>query len=159
MAAKVRALVVDDSGVMRKMVMRSLTQAELADFEFTEAADGVQAFEKFKTEAFEIAFIDWNMPNMTGVDLVREIRRYEAQNGFERIPLVMVTSEKTMGKMQEALDEAGADAYIAKPFTVDDLRAKLQKPIARAQQLADAGGARKPAGAKSGGGFFGRLFG
>jgi len=158
MSVKLRALVVDDSGVMRKMVMRSLQQADLAEFEFTEAQDGCDALTKFKESSFEIAFIDWNMPNMTGIDLVREIRSYERENGFSRIPLIMVTSEKTMGKMQEALDEAGADAYIAKPFTVADLQGKLRKVVALAKKIAEGGGARKVA-ARSGSGLLGRLFG
>ncbi len=158
MSVKVRALVVDDSAVMRKMVMRSLTQAELADFEFTEAADGADALQKFQEQPFEIAFIDWNMPNMTGYELVCAIRKWESEHGYQPIPLVMVTSEKTMGKMQQALDEGGADAYIAKPFTVEELQSKLRKCAARARELAEAGGARQPAQASSGG-LFKRLFG
>src|SRR5262249_21612664 len=114
MNVKLKALVVDDSGVMRKMVMKSLTEAKLADFEFVEAVDGADALAKFDPNEFHIAFIDWNMPNMTGIDLVRKIRSLE---DVVHVGLVMVTSEKTMGKIQEALDEAGADAFISKPFT------------------------------------------
>src|SRR6266849_3461519 len=106
---QLKALVIDDSGVMRKMVMKSLTEAKLAEFEFIEAEDGQVALDKLKNNEIDIAFVDWNMPNMTGIDFVKEVRKHERSNGHDAIPLVMVTSEKTMGKVQEALDEAGAD--------------------------------------------------
>src|SRR5438874_3704467 len=118
MSTKLRALVVDDSGVMRKMIMKSLTEACLAEFEFVEAEDGKDALEKFQAQDIAIAFVDWNMPNMTGVDFVREVRKQEKLKDEDPIPLVMITSEKTMGKVQEALDEAGADGFISKPFGV-----------------------------------------
>jgi two-component system chemotaxis response regulator CheY len=126
MNVKLKALVIDDSGVMRKMVMKSLADSQLALFDFVEAVDGADALTKFDPNEFHIAFIDWNMPNMTGIDLVRKIRALEDTS---HVGLVMVTSEKTMGKIQEALDEAGADAFITKPFTVEELQHKLKKVI------------------------------
>ena len=138
-----KALVVDDSKVMRMMVMSGLRKTGLAEFEFVEAEDGVQALEKLKEPGVGIAFVDWNMPNMTGLDFVKEVRK---QPEFKTLPLVMVTSEKTMGKMEQALNEAGADAYICKPFTPEEMQQKLDKIIARAT----AG--------TSGGGLLGRLF-
>lgn len=125
MSLTLRALVVDDSGVMRKMVMQSLSRSELAGFEFTEAEDGVDALSKFDPQKIDIGFVDWNMPKMTGIELVRKIR---AMGNTNHIPLVMVTSEKTVSKIEEALDESGADAYICKPFTVEELQRKL-KPV------------------------------
>jgi two-component system chemotaxis response regulator CheY len=133
MSIKLRALVIDDSGVMRKMVIKALTDAQLAEFEFIEAEDGQIAFEKLKESAIDIAFVDWNMPNMTGVDFVREVRKWEKSNDHEHIPLVMVTSEKTMGKIQEALDQAGADGFITKPFTAEEMKVKLKKHTDKAQ--------------------------
>ncbi len=126
MNVKLKALVIDDSGVMRKMVMKSLADSQLALFDFVEAVDGADALTKFDPNEFHIAFIDWNMPNMTGIDLVRKIRELEDTS---HVGLVMVTSEKTMGKIQEALVEAGADAFITKPFTVEELQHKLKKVI------------------------------
>lgn len=126
-----KALVVDDSGVMRKMVMKGLVDSKLANFEFVEAVDGQDALSKFEPKEIDIGFIDWNMPNMTGIDFVKEIRSLYG-TGASAVPLVMVTSEKTMGKIQEALDEAGADAFICKPFTVEELQSKLKKAIERA---------------------------
>jgi two-component system chemotaxis response regulator CheY len=131
---RLKALVIDDSGIMRKMVMKSLTEAKLADFEFVEAVDGADALAKFDPQEIGIAFVDWNMPNMTGVDFVRAVRaKLRAQDYTEDLPMVMVTSEKTMAKIQEALDEAGADAFITKPFTTEELARKLKKVVDKAQ--------------------------
>lgn len=164
MSTPLKALVIDDSGVMRKMVMKSLTEAKLAEFSFVEAEDGRDALDKLKANEIDIAFVDWNMPNMTGVDFVREVRKEEKINDTEGIPLVMVTSEKTMGKMQEALDEAGADGFISKPFTVQEMQVKLKKHIDKAALLRSRRNRAKQAVAAapaqaSGGGWFGKLFG
>jgi two-component system chemotaxis response regulator CheY len=70
----IRALVIDDSKVMRSMVMQSLQKTRLADFEFIEAQDGADALEKFDPDEIDIVFADWNMPNMSGIDFVREVR-------------------------------------------------------------------------------------
>jgi two-component system chemotaxis response regulator CheY len=146
---KVKALVVDDSRVMRNMVMQSLTKSGLAEFEFVEGSDGADALAKFNPTEIDIAFVDWNMPNMTGIDFVRAAR---AKGDTEHVPMIMVTSEKTMGKMEEALDSAGANAYICKPFTVDELKHKLQKIFDGIEAYRQ--GQEQPAG----GGFFSRLF-
>ncbi len=163
MSTKVKALVIDDSGVMRKMVMKSLTDAKLTDFEFIEAQDGKDALDKLNANDIHIAFVDWNMPNMTGIDFVREVRAQEKRNGDDPIPLVMVTSEKTMGKVQEALDESGADAFISKPFTVEEFQRKLKKVVEKAQtimlrRLRMRREQDEPAEQKAGGGFFSKLF-
>ncbi len=132
---KLKALVIDDSGVMRKMIMKSLTESKLAEFEFVEAEDGQVALEKLKSNDIDIAFVDWNMPVMNGIDFVKEVRKKEKVTGDEPIRLVMVTSEKTIAKIEEALDEAGADSFISKPFTVDEMQHKLKKHVERAQLL------------------------
>ena len=131
--AKLKALVIDYSGVMRKTVMQSLEKTGLAEFEFVEAEDGADALAKFDP-AIHIAFVDWNMPNMTGVEFVRKVRELTRQSDEpENIPLVMVISEKTMAKVQEALDQAGADAFISKPFTVEEMQRKLKSVIQKAE--------------------------
>lgn len=122
---KLKAMVIDDSRVMRNMVMQNLIKTRLVEFEFVEAEDGAVALQKFDPETIDICFVDWNMPNMTGIDFVKQVR---AKGNTEHIAMVMVTSEKAMGKIEEALDEAGANAYICKPFTVDELVHKL-KPL------------------------------
>jgi two-component system chemotaxis response regulator CheY len=158
------ALVVDDSGVMRKMVMKSLKEADLAEFEFIEAEDGQKALEKMTANDIDIGFVDWNMPNMTGVEFIKHVRRMEEDNGEESRPLIMITSEKTMNKVQEALDEAGADGFISKPFTVDELQRKLSKLVETAESV---GIQRRQAKRQEeaaeeepkSGGWFGKVFG
>jgi two-component system chemotaxis response regulator CheY len=140
---ELNALVVDDSGIMRKMVMRSLRETELANFVFTEAVDGVDGLEKFDPDATDILFVDWNMPNMTGIEMVRKVRASQKHH----VPIVMVTTEGTMGKVQEALDKGGVDSYVVKPFTVDVLKKKLTPLF---EKLAAAR-------SKKSGGFFGKL--
>ncbi len=120
-----RALVVDDSKVMRTMVKNSLDKTGLAKFKFTEAQDGADALQKFDPKNIDICFVDWNMPKMNGFDFALEVRGIR---GTRHIPIVFITSEKTMGKMMDATDKAGANAFICKPFTVDELKHKL-KPI------------------------------
>ncbi len=138
----INALVVDDSGVMRKMVMRNLTESRMARFTFTEAKDGADALEKFDPKHTDIVFLDWNMPNMSGIEVVRKLRATVKKH----IPIVMITTEGTMGKVEEALDDAGADGYIVKPFTAEVVRKKLEPVLAKLEQTQ-----------KKSGGFFGKL--
>lgn len=147
---KLKALVIDDSRVMRNMVMDSLRKTNLGEFEFVEAGDGAEALTKFQTDTPDIVFADWNMPKMTGIEFVRRVR---ASKSNDHIPIVMITSEKTMGKVEEAIDRAGANAYITKPFTVVELEKKLSRII---NGIAEH---RNKAAAKSSGGFFSRLLG
>jgi two-component system chemotaxis response regulator CheY len=120
--SKIKALVVDDSKIMRSQVKRALDQLLIADFEFEEAMDGEDALEKFNDD-IQMLFVDWNMPKMTGVELARAIR----DKGHTDIPIIMVTAEKSMGKVDKALNEGGANEYITKPFTAD----KMSKAISR----------------------------
>ena len=118
----VKALVVDDSKIMRSQVKRALTQISLAEFEFEEAMDGEDALGKFNDE-IDMLFVDWNMPKMTGVEFARAVR----DKGYCDIPIIMVKKKKSMGKVDKALNEGGADEYITKPFTPD----KMEKTISK----------------------------
>lgn len=120
--SKIKALVVDDSKIMRSQVKRALDQLMIADFDYVEAMDGEDALEKFNDE-IQMLFVDWNMPKMTGVEFSRAVR----DRGYEHIPIIMVTAEKSMGKVDKALNEGGANEYITKPFTAD----KMAKAISR----------------------------
>ena len=140
---QINALVVDDSGIMRKMVMRSLNEAKLAEFTFTEAVDGKDALDKFDPKATDMVFVDWNMPNMTGIEMVREIRASQKHH----VPIVMITTEGTMAKVEEALDSAGVDSYVVKPFTTEVLVKKLGPLL----EKLEAGASKKSKG------FFGKL--
>ena len=125
---KLKTLVIDDSRIMRRMVMRSLNETSLAEFEFSEAEDGRDGLEKFSTKNTDIVFVDINMPNMNGIEFVRKVR---AMRKIEHIPIIMITSEKSLGKIEDALDGAGANAYICKPFKVDELKKKISKLVSK----------------------------
>lgn len=158
----VQALVIDDSSVMRKIVIKSLNEAKFCELNFIEAVDGADALEKLAQNPIDIAFVDWNMPNMTGVEFVREVRTIERREDKDKIPLVMVTSERTIAKIEEALDEAGADGFISKPFTVEELQRKLKPAIEKAQRLCVKRNRPAPvasAAPQKSGGLLGKLFG
>jgi two-component system, chemotaxis family, chemotaxis protein CheY len=116
----VRALVIDDSKAIR-IILRKLL-GELG-FEVTEAADGREALERLNGPMgpFDLALVDWNMPEMNGLDFVREVR---GQGGHEDLTMVMVTTETESGQVVRAL-AAGANEYIMKPFSRDVLVDKL----------------------------------
>ena len=67
----IKALVVDDSRSMRRIVMKGLQKAQVAEWDFDEAEDGEDALAKFDPEVYDMLFIDWNMPKMNGIDVVR----------------------------------------------------------------------------------------
>ncbi len=115
-------MVVDDSGIMRKMVMRSLNESGMADFEFVEGVDGADALAKFDPNEIEMLFVDWNMPNMNGLEFIQKVREITDHH----IPAVMITTERTMEKVDEAMEKAGVDTFICKPFTTDVLKKKLE---------------------------------
>ena len=110
-----KILIVDDSSTMRKIVMRTLRQAGYDGAEIEEAGDGVEALEKFKGGGVDLIFSDVNMPNMNGLDLVKEVR-----SGNGDVPIVMVTTEGGQDSMDEAM-KLGANGYVVKPFTPDKL--------------------------------------
>ncbi|TVR11258.1 MAG: response regulator [Planctomycetota bacterium] len=117
-----KVLVVDDSAMMRKIVVKNIREAGF-DVSVVEASDGKEGLEKFQAEAFDAVLTDWNMPNMDGVTMVKEIRKIDPN---KKVPIVMVTTEGSADKVKEAV-LAGANNYIAKPFTADRLREKLGK--------------------------------
>jgi len=114
-----RALVVDDSRVIRITIGRILKDA---GYEVLEAGDGVQALECLRRQGVcDVALIDWNMPEMNGFDLLCAIRR---DISFKAMPVIMVTTEAEMERMQQALD-AGANDYIMKPFGKEAILEKI----------------------------------
>jgi two-component system, chemotaxis family, chemotaxis protein CheY len=114
-----RALVVDDSRAMRRIVARILTGL---GYEVAEAGDGQQALEVLASGAKpDLACIDWNMPVMDGLTLVVKVRENPQ---WRDITLMMVTTESEHSQIVRAL-AAGAHEYLIKPFTPDSLRDKL----------------------------------
>ncbi|MCC7125876.1 MAG: response regulator [Acidobacteria bacterium] len=104
-------LIVDDSRAMRMIVTRTLRQAGFKDHTFTEAEDGTTALDAIRTSKPDLVLSDWNMPNMTGIELLTQITA-------EKLPVKFgfVTSESTAA-MRDQAREAGALFLIAKPFT------------------------------------------
>lgn len=113
-------LVVDDSKAMRLIVRRTLRQAGFGDYEVAEAANGLEALERIGQAAPALVISDWNMPEMNGIELLKELnaRKVSVRFGF-------VTTEGTPD-MRAMADEAGALFLIAKPFTPEQFESALR---------------------------------
>ena len=118
-----QAIVVDDSRAMRMLMGRLLKDI---GFDVDEAGDGSEALgrlrERLSADPVQLALVDWNMPEMSGIELVEAVRSDPA---FSSLRIVMVTTETELSQVTKAL-EAGADEYLMKPFTRDDVVGKLE---------------------------------
>ena len=114
-----KVLVVDDSGTMRKIIIRSLNAAGFNDT--IEAGDGDEGLSVFQQAPVDLVLTDWNMPKKSGLDLAREIRALGS-----KVPIFMITTEGEKTRVIEAI-QAGVTDYLVKPFTQDALREKLDK--------------------------------
>lgn len=121
-----KILVVDDSRVMRQIVIRTLRQAGYAGHDVVEAENGLQAVEKVATEQPDLVLSDWNMPEMNGIDALARLRA----SGSE-VPFGFVTSEGSEEMRARAAD-AGALFLIAKPFTPELFDEALSTVLPRA---------------------------
>ena len=118
-----KVLIADDSRVMRQIVLRTLRQAGLGHHDFVEAVDGADALSKVASERPELVLSDWNMPNMTGIELLRALRA----SGND-VPFGFVTSEGSP-EMRDIADKAGALFVIAKPFTAETFSDALDRVL------------------------------
>ena len=114
----VRALIVDDSSVMRKIVARALQQGGLSLGQILEAGNGSEALEILRREKVDLVLSDINMPVMDGLEFVRQLRGVENAKG---VPVVMITTEGSESHVMEAIS-CGARGYIRKPFTPDQMK-------------------------------------
>src|SRR3954471_16632981 len=113
------ALIIDDSRTTRAIIARFLSAL---GYETAEAGDGAAGLAHLAAVgAPDIAFVDWNMPEMTGIEFVKHARREPRYDGMQ---IVMVTSENEIANVAEAL-EAGANEYLMKPFTKEGLAEKI----------------------------------
>ncbi len=119
--ADLKILVVDDFSTMRRIIRNLLK--ELGFPNVTEAEDGVDALKKLQGGNFEFVVSDWNMPNMSGIELLRAIRKDPT---LKHLPVLMVTAEAKKENIIEAA-QAGASGYVVKPFTAAVLDEKLNK--------------------------------
>ena len=119
--AELRALIVDDSSVMRKIVERSLRQAGLDSLVVFEAGSGIEGLEVLKTKRVDLILSDINMPCMDGLEFVRQLGSQHIAPG---VPVVMITTESSEEHVKKAI-EAGAMGYIRKPFTTDQVKQRV----------------------------------
>lgn len=123
----IKILIVDDMGTMRKLVAKSCSSLGFTNF--TEAADGVKAWEALTAPDAQIGLIisDWNMPNCTGIDLLRRVR---GDSRYKNLPFILVTAEAEKHQIVEAI-QAGVSGYVVKPFTPASLSQKLEEAYKR----------------------------
>ncbi len=115
-----RALVIDDSKPMRSILAKFLHELGYAT---TDATNGRHALEELqRLGPPDLALVDWNMPEMNGLEFVQAVR---ADHQYDQVPLMMVTTETDMERVASAL-EAGANEYVMKPFTKEIILEKLQ---------------------------------
>ena len=120
-----KILVVDDFSTMRRIVKNLLR--ELGFTNLDEADDGQTAWPKLQSGNYDFLVTDWNMPGMTGIDLLKKVR---ANPATANMPVLMVTAESKREQIIEAA-QAGVNGYIIKPFTAGTLKEKLDKVFAR----------------------------
>ena len=121
-SSDINILVVDDMAAMRKILKTLLAQLGYKNVD--EAEDGKQALEKLRQnpDRYGLVITDWNMPNMTGIELVQAIRSDEK---LKHLPVLMVTAEAKKENVLMAI-KAGVNNYIVKPFTAETLKEKLE---------------------------------
>ena len=119
---KTKILIVDDMLTMRKLVVKICKELGFSDL--TEATDGAKAWEAISSAEppFGLVISDWNMPNTTGLDLLKRVR---ADQRFKKLPFVMVTAEAEQHQILEAV-KSGVSNYVIKPFTAETLKEKLE---------------------------------
>ena len=122
-----KILIVDDFSTMRRIIKNLLR-----DLGFTnthEADDGLTALPMLKNGDFDFLVTDWNMPGMTGIDLLKEIRK---DDHLASLPTLMVTAEAKRDQIVEAA-QAGVNGYVVKPFTAQVLKEKIDKIFERVE--------------------------
>lgn len=118
-----KILLVDDSRTIRNIQKNVLRQLGYEDV--IEAEDGVQALARYGEQVPDLMLVDWNMPNMDGITLVRKIREQD-----KNVPIIMCTTEAEKTRVIEAL-KAGVNNYVVKPFTVESLGEKINQTLAK----------------------------
>ncbi|SRR5690554_3441293 len=120
-----KILVVDDFSTMRRILKNLLRDLGFSNVE--EADDGTTALPMLKTGKFQFLITDWNMPGMSGFDLLKAVR---ADNALKNLPVLMVTAEAKRDQIVAAA-QAGVNGYVVKPFTAAVLKEKIEKIFER----------------------------
>lgn len=116
-----KILIVDDFATMRKVIRNLLKQNGYENI--AEAEDGIMALKELKSQKISFIISDWNMPNMTGLELLKTVR---ADSELCKTPFLMVTAEALQDNVLQAV-KAGVDNYIVKPFTAQVLGEKMSQ--------------------------------
>jgi two-component system chemotaxis response regulator CheY len=117
----VKVLVVDDILSMRHIVKRALMDIGFQDIQ--DAHNGEEGLKKLKEGGFGLLLLDWNMPVMSGIDVLRTVR---LDQDIHSLPVIMITAEAKAEQIMEAI-QAGASDYLVKPFSTQTLQEKLEK--------------------------------
>lgn len=120
-----KVLVIDDAMVMRNIHKNILMEFGLAEKDLSEAADGKAALQIATSNKIDLFLVDWNMPELSGLDFVKAIR---SMDSYKETPIIMVTSEAAKYNVLEAI-EAGVTNYIVKPIKAGMLKEKLEKHV------------------------------
>ncbi|MBM0140805.1 MULTISPECIES: chemotaxis response regulator CheY [Pseudomonas syringae group] len=120
-----KILIVDDFSTMRRIIKNLLR--DLGFTNTSEADDGLTALPMLQSGAFDFLVTDWNMPGMSGIDLLRQVR---ADERLKSLPVLMVTAEAKREQIIEAA-QAGVNGYVVKPFTAQALKEKIEKIFER----------------------------
>lgn len=126
MSKQLKILLVDDFEMIRSLLKPALKQLGYTDL--TEAVDGVDALEKITSakdsgQPFDLVFLDWNMPKMTGIEVVQKCKSDDA---LKNIPFIMITAEREQKSVVTAL-KAGVSDYVIKPFSPRQLSSKIER--------------------------------
>jgi|SRR5579872_6438264 len=124
----VRALIVDDSSVMRKIVERALRQAGLDSLVVHEAANGAEGLALLRIKKVDLILSDINMPSMDGLEF---LRRIQEECLAPSVPVVMITTESSEEHVKQAI-QAGARGYIRKPFTAEQVKERVLSLLGKA---------------------------
>ncbi|HTP85695.1 MAG TPA: response regulator [Bryobacteraceae bacterium] len=114
-------LIVDDSAAIRKILERVLRHTDFQLGDVIEAGDGKEALGKLGDGNIGLILSDINMPNMDGLELLQQVK---ANDAWKTVPIIMVTTEGSQDKVMQAI-QLGANGYIRKPFTADQIKEKL----------------------------------
>lgn len=118
-----RVLIIDDFATMRKIEKNILGQLGIKNVD--EADDGSTALPKLQANQYDVVLLDWNMPTMTGLELLKAMR---ADENLKNVPVIMVTAEALKDNIVAAA-QAGVNDYVVKPFTAGTLEEKLKKVL------------------------------
>jgi two-component system chemotaxis response regulator CheY len=121
MDTSIKILIVDDFATMRRILKNILKQ--LGFKSLVEADDGTTAWEVLEGQHIDLIISDWNMPKMTGLELLKKVR---ASDTYKKTPFLMVTAEAQKQNVIEAV-QAGVSNYVVKPFTAEAISDKLEK--------------------------------